>query len=100
MAEQQKQRPAHSLRMGPLSATVWGNRRESGTMFYSVQLSRSYRDSSDEWQQTNYFNQADLLNLAKLAERAEEWIASRQAQRRRNDVDDAPIEEDKEDLPF
>jgi hypothetical protein len=99
MAEQQKQRPAHSLRMGALSATVWGNRRESGTTFYSVQLSRSYRDSNEEWQQSNYFNQADLLNVAKLAERAEEWIAAKQAQPKRT-PDDTPIEDDAEDLPF
>ena len=97
MAE--RQRPACALSLGTLRATIWANKRENGNsnIFYSVQINRSYRDSQDEWQQTTYFNHSDLLNVARLAERAEEWIAQQRVKTVRDNVE---VVEDDVDVPF
>ncbi len=65
--------PVHKLRIGAVQASIWQNEGQSGA-FYNVQFSRSYKDG-EEWKHTEHFNHDDLMNVAKLAERAEAWIA-------------------------
>ena len=62
--------PAHKIKIGLVTATIWNN-----DGFYSVDLSRSYKNGDNEWKNTSGFFQADLLNAAKCAERAEIWIS-------------------------
>lgn len=62
--------PIKKFRLGLITATIWDN-----DGFHSVDLSRSYKDQSGIWQNTTSFAQSDLLNVAKCAERAENWIA-------------------------
>lgn len=62
--------PAHKLRLGLITATIWDN-----DGFYSVDIARSYKDQDGNWNNTASYSQADLLNVAKCAERAEIWIA-------------------------
>jgi hypothetical protein len=61
--------PAQKLRLGLITATIWDN-----DGFYSVDLARSYKDSQGQWQATASYGHADLLNLSKLTQRAENWI--------------------------
>lgn len=63
-------RPDAKFRIGFVSASVWKN--DSG--FYSVTLQRSYKDG-DDIKNTDQLGSADLLNAAKVLERAEAWIA-------------------------
>ncbi len=65
--------PAAKYRLGNVSVSVWKN--DSG--FYSVTLQRSYKDDAGEWQNTDQLGHGDLLNAAKLLERAEDYIARR-----------------------
>ncbi|WP_420861932.1 hypothetical protein [Algirhabdus cladophorae] len=65
--------PAYKFRLGLITATIWEN-----DGFYSVDLSRSYKDADGHWNSTNSYGHADLLNIAKSAERAENWIARQQ----------------------
>ncbi|SEW19846.1 hypothetical protein SAMN04488515_1546 [Cognatiyoonia koreensis] len=62
--------PACKLRLGLITATIWKN-----DTFYTVDLSRSYKDHTGQWQSTTSFGHADLLNLSKCVQRAENWIA-------------------------
>ncbi|SEL40649.1 hypothetical protein [Pacificibacter marinus] len=62
--------PAHKVKLGLITATIWNN-----DGFYSVDLSRSYKNGQGDWQSTPSFAQGDLLNASKCAERAEIWIA-------------------------
>ncbi|MEP4553139.1 MAG: hypothetical protein ABJR46_02080 [Tateyamaria sp.] len=62
--------PAYKFRLGLITATIWDN-----DGFFSVDLSRSYKNSEGQWQSTTSYGHADLLNVAKSAERAENWIA-------------------------
>jgi len=61
--------PAQKYRLGLITATIWDN-----DGFYSVDMSRSYKDDQGDWKNTTSFHHSDLLNLSKCAERAETWI--------------------------
>lgn len=65
--------PAHKFRLGLITATIWKNEN-----FYSVDLSRTYKDGNGQWQTTTSYGHSDLLNIAKSVERAETWIARQQ----------------------
>ncbi len=75
--DQEKKQPAQRFRIGMVEAAVWQNITQQDRVFYSVTFSHSYRDA-DEWKRTDSFPHDDLLNLAKIAERAEIWIARQQ----------------------
>ena len=62
--------PAFKFKLGLIIATIWDN-----DGFYSVDLARSYKDKEGQWKNTTSYGHADLLNIAKSAERAENWIA-------------------------
>ena len=65
--------PAKKFRLGYVSATVWKN---EGTErpFYTVDVSRSYKDADGNIQNTNALNAADCLNAAFLLQKANNWI--------------------------
>ena len=66
--------PVYKVKIGRIAATIWNN-----DGFYSVDVTRAYKDSGDAWKSTNSFSQSDLLNVAKCAERAEAWINQKSA---------------------
>jgi hypothetical protein len=70
--------PAHKVRDGVLQATIWRNQGERGP-YYSVNLSRSYRQGDETWKETDSLNADDLLAMAELLREAYAWI---KAQRR------------------
>jgi hypothetical protein len=74
-----KPRPIHTERIGTLSASIWSNTTAEGRTFYSVTFERTYRAEGDELKNASSFNHDDLLNVAKVAERAEAWIATKTA---------------------
>ena len=62
--------PAFKFRIGLVTATIWKNEG-----FYSVDFKRSYKDADGNWKNTESYAHADLLNISKCADRAENWIA-------------------------
>jgi hypothetical protein len=76
-----KPRPLHTEKIGALSASIWPNPTSEGRTFYSVTFERAYRDG-DTFKSASSFNHDDLLNVAKLAERAETYIAMKMAEDR------------------
>lgn len=65
--------PTKKFRIGFVTANVWANQNGDRT-FYTVDLQRTYKDG-DELKNTSSFNHADLLNVGRVAARAEAWIA-------------------------
>ena len=63
-------KPVKKFRVGFVAAAVWKNGD-----FYNVTLSRSYKDGED-WKDTDNLGAGDLLNAAKVLERAEAFIAN------------------------
>jgi hypothetical protein len=66
-------KPAHRIRSGAIEVAVWRNESEKGGTWYSVTMSRSYKQN-EAWKQTDSFGQDDLLVLAKLVDMAHTWI--------------------------
>lgn len=62
--------PAHKVKLGLITATIWNN-----DGFYTVDISRSYKNGKGQWNSTTSYSHFDLLNVAKCAERAEIWIS-------------------------
>ncbi len=63
-------KPVAKFQVGFVRAAVWKNDN-----FYNVTLTRSYKDG-DEIKDTPQLGAGDLLNAAKVLQRAEEWIAA------------------------
>lgn len=68
-------KPITKLRDGRLTATIWKNettKDDTGEVsaFYSVDITRSFKDREDKWQETPSFTGADLLKVANLAQAA------------------------------
>lgn len=66
--------PIQKFTLGYLSVNIWKN-QSNGRDFYSADLQRSYKDDGGEWQNTTSLGAADLLNAAKLLQRAEQFIS-------------------------
>ncbi|MDF1816416.1 MAG: hypothetical protein P1V20_29720 [Verrucomicrobiales bacterium] len=69
----QPQRPETSFRAGGVKATVWSNQTKDGNTYFSVSLSRSYKDG-DEWKETNTYYRDDLPKIEMVSRKAFEFI--------------------------
>ncbi|OWK42419.1 hypothetical protein [Fimbriiglobus ruber] len=65
--------PAHKIRIGSVSAIIWRNPSEKGA-WYSLQITRSYKNGDDEWRNTDALGYDDALTAAKLLDLAHTWI--------------------------
>ena len=67
-------KPVHKIRAGALEVAIWQREGKNGP-FYSVTMSRSYKQG-EEWKQADSYDGEDLLLLAKLIDQAHTWIIS------------------------
>jgi hypothetical protein len=68
-----RNRPVHSIRLRNVRASVWANQTEQG-VFYSVKITRFYKDAEGNWKNSDGFGRDDLLLVAKAADMAHTWI--------------------------
>jgi len=74
-AHEQKTLPVATFRIGLVKASVWKNGTDKP--HYNTTFSRSYKDREGNWKDDgDSYGHSDLLSLAKVAERAEEFIAN------------------------
>lgn len=67
--------PMSELRDGSLRAAIWKNQKKDGTgNYYSVTLSRTYKDDGDQYRDTNSFSPTELLRISRLAGNAYDEI--------------------------
>ena len=79
MTDDMNNAPVKKIRIGGVTATIWKNEAE-GRSFYNTTIVRSYRDKeTEEWKETSSYGHDDLLNVAKVADRAEACIAKLQS---------------------
>lgn len=71
---EQKKKPALTLRDGKLKAAIWRNESENGN-FYSVTFSRTYK-TDEGYADSTSFSGTELLQLARLADKAYEQAAA------------------------
>lgn len=67
-------KPAHKIRFGNLSVTIWRNSSDKGT-WYSVTPSRSYKQGDETWKESDSLGADDLLPMAELHRQAFTWIS-------------------------
>jgi hypothetical protein len=73
-AAETKNAPVAKVRVGLITASIWGNQTEKGT-FHNVTFERRYRDGEGSWKSSHSYNADDLLSLAKTADLAHTRIA-------------------------
>jgi hypothetical protein len=66
--------PAHKIRFGNLSVTIWRNTGDKGT-WYSADPSRGYKNGDETWKETTSLSGDDCLVMAELLRQAFSWIA-------------------------
>jgi hypothetical protein len=68
--------PAHKIRYGNLSVTIWRNRNiDKGSVWYTCNPSRSYKNGDETWKESDSLGSDDLLIMAELLRQAFSWIA-------------------------
>ena len=58
--------PVHECRIGRIRGVVWRNEGKDGAWF-SVNITRSYKDGNDQWKQATSYGRDDLLVVAEVA---------------------------------
>lgn len=81
MDETKNTPPAKTIRYGRIEAAIWKRQGEQGP-WYSVTLSRSYKDADDQWQRSDNLSRDDLLTAAKALDQAHSWIVAREHEER------------------
>ena len=84
--------PNYALRVGPfyalsskrgsIEAAIWENVTNNASSgksktWYSVQIYRRYQTDQGEYRQANSYALSDLVQVARVAELAEEWLNRR-----------------------
>lgn len=80
MTEAKKKEPIHKIQRGSIEAAVWENTTSTGEKtktWYSVQIYRRYQTDQGEYRQANSYALADLVQVSRIAELAEEWLNRR-----------------------
>lgn len=76
MTDQGKHGPATKFRRGSIEAAVFENSKD-GKTWHNVSISRRYKNSSGEYRTASTYAYTDLIQVARIAEQAEAWIAAR-----------------------
>ncbi len=66
--------PAHEIRCGRIKATIWENESKEG-VWYSVTMTRNYKDGQGQWKSATTFGRDDLLVVAECSRMAWIWLA-------------------------
>ena len=71
MTETSKQQPAHRVQFGNVKVAVWLNSNEQGYTFPNFGLTRSYKDSAENWQeQTISLNASEIAKVTHALNKA------------------------------
>jgi hypothetical protein len=72
-------KPIKEIKEGVVRGAIWKN-SYGGKDFYSVTLSRSYKDKSEQWKSTNTMNEKDIPLAVKVLNACAVEIANMQTQ--------------------
>ncbi|MBI2143626.1 hypothetical protein HYU17_00550 [Candidatus Woesearchaeota archaeon] len=71
--------PEKKFRVGGISATVWKGVSDKGTVYYNVQLGRSYKDKDNIWKTTSSLKENDVPKAMVLLQKAYEYVIAQQS---------------------
>jgi hypothetical protein len=68
--------PAHKIRFGNLSVTIWRNvNSDKGSVWYTLDPTRGYKNGDETWKETTSLGADDALIMAELLRQAFVWIS-------------------------
>jgi hypothetical protein len=70
---EEKQKPAHEIRLGRIRAAIWANSSDRGEVWFNITVSRLYKDG-ERWQQTTSYRRDDLPLVSRVVNVAYAWI--------------------------
>lgn len=74
-------KPVHTVRHGAISASIWRQETEKGSLF-NVTFQRAYKDG-ESWKNSTSFGRNNLLVVSLIAARAFEWIGNQPRSQKR-----------------
>lgn len=66
--------PAVEFRIGRIRATVWENSHPEKGKWFSITLTRSYKDGEGNWKTASSFGRDDLLTVGEVCRQAFHWV--------------------------
>lgn len=100
-------KPVVTVRDGAIKISGWRNEsgREDGRPFYSFRITRTYKDKSGQWQDSDRFTAGELLRAQHLIGKAYDQAVKLMADDRADgeDIDvvrDAYLPNDPDETPF
>lgn len=72
-------KPLKRIKIGLISATVWGNETDNGGTRYSIEIVRNYK-KEDDWKETSSFGIDDLPIVSKVSDLALAAVLELQSQ--------------------
>ena len=57
---QRTQKPAFQVKVGPIHASAWKNESADGLYYYTISVTRLYKDRQNRWQRSTSFRLNDL----------------------------------------
>src|SRR5262249_41827253 len=101
--QEERNKPAFEVRLGRIRCTIWRNEHEKSGTWYSMTLSRSYKDDKGQWKSATSFGRDDLLVLGEVCRRALWWIQEQYGKSAHSNAGQENPEEagvGSEDIPF
>jgi len=75
MTEKEKPEKPETIRVGRIKAKIWRNMAKDNRVWFNVQIVRLYKENGDaNTKEATQFGQGDLLDVAKAAHMAFDWI--------------------------
>ncbi len=68
--------PDKKFKAGPVTATVWKGVSPKGSVYYNVQIGRSYKDKDNNWKNTGSLRENDVPKAMVLLQKAYEYVIS------------------------
>ena len=72
--------PRTRIRIGRIRVTIWENHHEEKGKWFSMTVSRSYKQGND-WKSASSFGRDDLLPLGEALRQAFHWLCIREQQK-------------------
>ncbi len=76
MTDQGRKKPIHRIQRGSIEAAIWEN-QTGEKRWWSIAIYRRYKTDQGEYREANTYALADLVQVARIAELAEEWLNRR-----------------------
>ena len=72
-----EKKPPYEIWRGAIRATIYTNRASDGSCWYSLVVTRRYKDKQGDWQDTHSFQVQHLPVLAEVLKEAQQWMLER-----------------------